>query len=455
MPTVLVQCPHCSHSDTIDDSLIGRRAPCKHCGHSLEFAPSGEMAGTASGSDPELGPSASSSASSAPLPPKIGRFLIKERLGNGSCGCVYRAVDPTLERDVALKVPHSEYQRDEMAIERFMREAKAAARLQHPHIIPVYEAGTDGETFYIASAFIAGRSLADAIADGPFAPLRAARIVASLADALHKAHEQGIIHRDVKPANMLLDSDDRPHLTDFGLARLAAAGAKLTKVGSILGTPAYLAPERAQGRSDQAEPASDQYSLGVTLYELLSGHVPFAGPLDVAIFHTLNSPPPPLRGFHLEVPPELEAICFKALAKKPEERYPSCQELGVDLRNWLSGEPISVTVGAQSAMAPVGAKRGPGASPRTAPSTRQMRGLSLHRHSARWARRLVACSRTEGLSRPRLLRRCSCRSWVWWDISRPATATTRSIAANRRPRRSRHRKPKPRLVRWRSKPARL
>ena len=260
----------------------------------------------------------------------------------GAFGAVYRAFDPTLDREVALKVPHAEFQRDAKAVERFLREAKAAARLHHPYIVTVFEAGTDGDTSYIASAFITGRSLAAAIDDGPLEPRRAARIVAALADALHAAHQQGIVHRDVKPANVLMDADDWPHLADFGLARLAAGGAKLTKVGSILGTPAYLAPELAQGKSDEALPASDQYSLGATLYELLCGEVPFAGPLEVVLFNTLNTPPPPLRDDHPQVPAELEAICLKSLSKKPEERYASCRELAKDLGKWLAGRPTSL-----------------------------------------------------------------------------------------------------------------
>jgi serine/threonine protein kinase len=344
MPAVSVQCPHCSRSHSIDDSLIGRRARCKHCGNPFSLSLSAEIVSPGSGFQSTPGATPPTPPASAPVRRKIGRFLIQERLGAGACGAVYRALDPTLERDVALKVPHPEFQCDPEAVDRFLHEAKAAAKLHHPYIVTVFEAGTDGDTSYIASAFIAGRSLAAAIGDGPFEPRRAARIVAALAGALHAAHQQGIIHRDVKPANVLLDSGDWPHLTDFGLARLAGGSSKLTQVGSILGTPAYVAPEHARGGSNQAGPASDQYSLGVTFYELLSGQVPFGGPIEVVNFNTLHTPAPPLRCDHPDVPAELQSICLKTLAKQPEERYASCRELANDLGSWLAGRVASVEI---------------------------------------------------------------------------------------------------------------
>ena len=186
MPAVSVQCPHCSRSYSIDGSLVGRKGRCKNCGNAFALTPSGEPPARL----PHQAMTWIPALPQAPGPPshrcprRSAASSSRQRLGAGACGAVYRALDPTLDRDVALKVPHPEFQRDEKAVSRFLREAKAAAKLHHPHIVTVYEAGTDGETSFIASAFIPGRSLAEAIEDGPFEPRRAARIIGALADAL-------------------------------------------------------------------------------------------------------------------------------------------------------------------------------------------------------------------------------------------------------------------------------
>ena len=244
---------------------------------------------------------------------------------------MYRAYDPVLDREVALKVPHPGSLQTPKMVERFLREAKAAAQLRHPNIVPLYDAGRDGDLPYIASAFIDGRPLSEVIDDGLVDLKQAAEITLGLAEALHYAHGLGIVHRDVKPANVMLDADGRAILMDFGLARFELSEEKLTKEGAVMGTPAYMPPEQARGDSSAIGPASDQYSLGATLYELLTGHTPFSGPSEIVLFNVLRQEPPRPRQDRPEVSLDLETICLKAMAKEPPARFADCGALADDL----------------------------------------------------------------------------------------------------------------------------
>jgi serine/threonine protein kinase len=331
----------------VDSSLVGRKARCKDCGHAFDLALSTELAGPHRDdglpSTLTSEPTPTALARAFPLPETIGRFIVKQRLGSGAFGTVYRATDPVLGREVALKVPQPGLLQSPSAAERFLREARAVAQLRHPNIVTLFETGIDRGEHYIATEFIDGTTLADAVADGGIDPRRAAEITAALAEALHFAHGQGIVHRDVKPANVMLDREGRPHLMDFGLARLeGASGEKLTQDGAILGTPAYMAPEQATAGGAETTAASDQYSLGATLYELLTGQTPFSGPPEIVIFNLAHRDPPAPCSLRLEVPPALETICLKAMAKVPSRRYRTCAELADDLRRWLQDEPIRV-----------------------------------------------------------------------------------------------------------------
>lgn len=273
-------------------------------------------------------------------PQRIGRFEIRARLGEGAFGTVYRAYDPHLDREVALKVAKPGMLTTPLRIDRFLREARASAQLRHPHIVPVHDAGRDGDFYFIAAAFIEGQTLEQAIDARTFDFRRSARVVRQLAEALAYAHSLGIVHRDVKPANVMIDEKGDAHLMDFGLAHRHDSEEKLTQDGAILGTPAYIAPEQAEGQSSAAAPPADQYSLGIVLYELLCGRRPFSGPPEIVIFNHLHSDPPPPRHINPRIPRDLETICMKALGKRPGDRYAACQVVANDLRRWQEGEPI-------------------------------------------------------------------------------------------------------------------
>jgi eukaryotic-like serine/threonine-protein kinase len=271
---------------------------------------------------------------------QVGRFRILGVLGQGEHATVYRASDALLDRDVALKVPRPGVLRTARALERFLGEARAQARLRHPRIVPVYEAGRAGDRHYIAMALIEGRSLADRLAeDGPLSPVDAATVAAELAEALAYAHALGVVHRDVKPANVRIDHRGDVYLMDFGIAYRPDSNEVPLPPGTILGTPAYVAPEQAEGgRRTDPLPASDQYSLGAVFYELLCGRPPFVGPPSYVLFHAIHREPPSPRSVEPRVPRALAAICLKALAKDPDRRYDDCQAMADDLRRWIRGE---------------------------------------------------------------------------------------------------------------------
>lgn len=263
---------------------------------------------------------------------QLGRYNIIGELGQGAMGTVYKAVDPLIDRIVAIKTINLSLALDEKDEyeSRFYQEAKAAGRLSHPNIVTIYDVGKSGEIAYIAMEFLQGRELRDMLNDGKKMPVeQVINVVAQVAQGLAYAHEHGIVHRDVKPSNIMIVRDGHVKITDFGIARMASAAVR-TQTGMVLGSPKYMSPEQVVGKlTDQR---SDIFSLGVMLYEMLTGQAPFAGEnVNAIMYQTLNSVPPPPSSLSPNVPEMLNFIVAKALAKKLEHRYQDTKEFASDL----------------------------------------------------------------------------------------------------------------------------
>jgi serine/threonine protein kinase len=280
------------------------------------------------------------------LPAEFGRYRVLKLLGKGGMGAVYLAEDIQLRRQVALKMLYVGASESPQRVERFVREAQSAAVLQHPNVCTLFDGGQiDGRPF-LTMAYIAGNTLEDEIdPDIPVPQVRAAEIARKIALALDHAHSKGIVHRDLKPANVMMTPEGEPVVMDFGLAKRVGDGepneAKLTRDGGILGTPTYMSPEQVKGQVKEIGPVTDVYSLGVILFEMLTGNPPYSGPVGIVMGQILVAPVPSVREFRPEVDARLDTICSTAMAKDPISRYPNMVALAKTLGEYLKDPPAS------------------------------------------------------------------------------------------------------------------
>ncbi len=272
---------------------------------------------------------------------ELGDYELLEEVGRGGQGVVFRARQKSLNRTVALKVISLGQWASKAHVKRFRREAEAAASLDHPSIVPIYEVGERDGSCYFSMKFVEGGQLDEVVRRTPVPIRHAAELIAKVARTVHYAHEHGILHRDIKPGNILLDKQGEPHLTDFGLARLVETESTVTRTMEVMGTPSYMAPEQARGQNEQITPATDVYGLGAGFYQLLTGHPPFAGGTSYQTIQLLlDTEPRPPRLLNPKIDRELSTICLKCLEKDPKRRYASALALAEDLEHWLRHEPI-------------------------------------------------------------------------------------------------------------------
>lgn len=340
-----IRCPECGESTSVASDEVGVKVVCR-CGADLDPSSIQGHFNAPGGSTetPSLGSTPSSIArpaqgkrkrpTPATVPDRIGRYEIGKVIGSGAFGTVYLARDTNLDRQIALKVAHNDVVQNPDLLERFKKEAKVAAKMKHEGIVTVYDVDSWESLLYIATEYIDGKTLRECLKEGPFPPVEAARTALAIAQALSHAHLGGVTHRDVKPTNVMIDVEGKVKLIDFGLVQLEAPSQ--IRERALNGTPNYMSPEQAAGDNAKVKYASDQYSLGVVLYQLLCGQAPYRGE-NREVLKRISSPQPVPKPSTInpEIPADLEVICMKALSKPIDDRFESCKALAEALQKWL------------------------------------------------------------------------------------------------------------------------